>query len=72
MSNKLGISQAPHIASNRTTRGIMLDVLIALVPTSIAGIVIFGLRSIAVIAACVYRRSSRNFFLTSRQKKQIQ
>ncbi len=53
MSEKLHISQAPHICNARTTRGIMLDVLIALMPTSIAGIVIFGLRALAVLAASV-------------------
>ncbi len=53
MSDKLHISQAPHICSPRTTQSIMLDVLVALVPTSVAGIIIFGLRALAVIAACV-------------------
>lgn len=30
----------------------MLDVIIALIPTSVAGCIIFGIRSLAVIAAC--------------------
>ena len=48
---KLMIS--PHIHSGRSTRGIMLDVLIALVPAIVAGTVIFGVRSLLVIAVCV-------------------
>ncbi len=51
--SKLSVSLSPHINTSRTTAGIMLDVLIALVPTSVAGIVIFGLRALAVLAVAV-------------------
>ncbi len=50
--NKLKISVSPHIHSGRSTKGIMRDVLIALAPAAIAGTVIFGLRSLLVIAVC--------------------
>ncbi len=53
MKNRLHISVSPHIRSKRTTAGIMLDVLIALLPAAIAGVVIFGIRSLAVIGVCV-------------------
>ena len=36
------VSSAPHIRSPRTTKHIMLDVLIALLPATAAGIVFFG------------------------------
>lgn len=52
MSN-LKLSISPHIHSGRSTSGIMRDVLIALIPTTIAGTVIFGLRSLLVIAVCL-------------------
>lgn len=51
--NKLKISSSPHIKSPRTTRGVMLDVIISLLPTSVAGCIIFGIRSLLVIAAAV-------------------
>ncbi len=51
--NKLNISVSPHIKSPRTTRDIMLDVLIALLPTAIAGCFIFGFAALALIVACV-------------------
>lgn len=51
--NKLIVSSSPHIRANDTTQRIMLDVIIALIPTSVAGCIIFGIRSLAVIAACV-------------------
>ena len=50
---KLIVSSSPHIKSGRTTQNIMLDVIIALIPALIAGCVIFGLRALAVVAACV-------------------
>lgn len=53
MKNKLHISVSPHLHRKRTTTGIMLDVIIALLPTTIAGVVIFGLRALAVIGVCV-------------------
>ena len=51
--NNLKISSSPHIKCPRTTRGIMTDVLIALIPTTVAGTVIFGPRSIYVCIAAV-------------------
>ena len=53
MNNKLKLSVSPHIHSGRSTSGIMRDVLLALLPATIAGTVIFGLRSLLVVAVCV-------------------
>ena len=53
MEENLIVSVSPHVFSKRTTKNIMLDVIIALVPAAIASVIIFGPRSIAVIAACV-------------------
>ena len=53
MANKFHISVYPHIRSKISTRGIMLDVILALLPITIAGVIIFGLRSLAVIGVCV-------------------
>lgn len=53
MENKLHISVSPHIRAKRTTQSIMLDLIIALLPAAIAGVVIFGLRALAVIGICV-------------------
>ena len=53
MEEKLVLSVSPHVFSKSTTTKIMLDVVLALVPASIAAIVIFGFRSIAVIVTCV-------------------
>ena len=53
MSNLYNVSAAPHIKSWVSTRTIMQDVLIALVPASILGVYNFGLRALAVILVCV-------------------
>ncbi len=51
--SELRLSFSPHIHSPRTTRGIMLDVLLALLPATVAGVVIFGRRALALTAVCL-------------------
>ena len=51
--SKTKLMISPHIHCGHSTAGIMLDVLIALLPATIAGVVIFGLRALLVIAVCV-------------------
>ena len=53
MDKKLRLSVSPHIHSGKSTAGIMRDVIIALLPATVAGAVIFGLRALLVVAACV-------------------
>ncbi|MCR5255245.1 MAG: RnfABCDGE type electron transport complex subunit D [Acetatifactor sp.] len=53
MEENLKVSVSPHIFSKRTTSNLMLDVVIALIPAAVASVVIFGARSLAVIATCV-------------------
>ena len=51
--NKLFVSSSPHLRSSATTNRIMLDVIIALMPATVMGVVIFGLNALLVIVACV-------------------
>jgi len=57
MANKLIVSAAPHITSSDSTSKIMQRVCLALVPTLIASVVIFGISSLILtavtVAACV-------------------
>ena len=53
MDKHLSLAVSPHIHSGRSTAVIMRDVLIALLPAMLAGTVIFGIRSLLVIAVCV-------------------
>lgn len=50
---ELHISAAPHIHSGIGTGNIMLDVVIALVPAAIMGVVLFGTKALLVLATCV-------------------
>lgn len=53
MENKLHVTASPHIHSGRSTQKIMLDVIISLLPATIAGVMIFGLRSLLLVYVCV-------------------
>jgi electron transport complex protein RnfD len=50
---KLSVSSAPHLRTSDSVRKIMLDVIIALLPASVASIFIFGLRALVLILVCV-------------------
>ena len=51
--NMLNVSSSPHVRDNSSTRRIMLDVCIALLPACIFGIVNFGMRALAVLVVSV-------------------
>lgn len=53
MEKEFLVNSSPHLRSTATTRGIMTDVLIALIPSLIAAAFIFGYRAIVVCAVCV-------------------
>lgn len=50
---KLFVSSSPHLRSKKTTTGIMLDVIIALVPSLIAAVVFFGFKALLLAFICV-------------------
>ncbi|MBQ3006477.1 MAG: RnfABCDGE type electron transport complex subunit D [Clostridia bacterium] len=50
---KLVVSASPHLRTKDTTSRIMLDVVIALIPTLIAAVILFGPRVLAVTATTV-------------------
>lgn len=53
MSSLTKVMISPHIHSGKSTQGIMSDVLISLLPATIAGTIIFGVKALLVIAVCV-------------------
>ena len=50
---KLIATSSPHIRNNETTRSIMLDVVIALLPALAVGVWMLGLRALMVRLLCV-------------------
>lgn len=53
MANLLRISSSPHIHGKKSTRGFMLDVILALLPATVAGAVIFGAEALLVVSVCI-------------------
>jgi len=53
MADNFLISASPHVKSKETVRRIMWAVVLALIPSGIAGVYIFGMRSLYVIATCI-------------------
>lgn len=53
MEKMLHVAVSPHIHGKKSTTGIMLDVILALLPASVAGVMLFGLSALWVILTCV-------------------
>lgn len=53
MSKKLTVSASPHVRSNETTTGIMLDVIISLLPALVMSVVYFGSRALALTGVTI-------------------
>lgn len=53
MEHTRKISSSPHVRSEDSTAGIMLDVLIALLPTTIMGVYNFGVSAFILILVCI-------------------
>lgn len=47
------VSSSPHLRSKDSSAGIMLDVLIALSPSLVASVILFGYRAIILAAVCM-------------------
>lgn len=53
MGKILLTSSSPHFRGNESTRRIMIDVLIALVPSMIVGVMVFGIKAVWVILVTI-------------------
>ncbi len=53
MKNKLIVSSSPHILSPFKTNHLMLDVIIALIPALIASVILFGYRTLLLVAVTI-------------------
>ncbi len=61
MDNTILISTPPHVKTHRTTKKIMLDVIIALIPAAVAGIVYFGIDAFVLIISAVLAAVASEF-----------
>ena len=68
---KLRVTSSPHLRSTTSTRIVMLDVILALLPAAVMGCVIYGVRALLVILACVsFSVLSEQIFCLIARKKQ--
>ena len=70
MNNKLSVSSSPHIRSSASTNRIMLDVILALLPATVAGCIIFGWRALLVVSVCVVSAVASEFLFNLIVKKE--
>lgn len=53
MSNLLNISSSPHVRDKSSTKSIMWDVVLALMPATVFGVYNFGIKAAILIAVCI-------------------
>lgn len=70
MENRLFVCSSPHLRDNDTTQRIMLDVIIALLPATLAGIVFFGFRAALIVAATVLASVLTEYLMRKGLKKE--
>ncbi len=70
MSNLI-VTSSPHLRDRSSTRGIMLDVIIALIPAGIAGVIMFGAYTALMIAVTVLSAVLAEFLFNKIVKKPV-
>lgn len=69
MSNEmLNVSSAPHVRSEETTKSIMTDVSIALIPATVFGIYNFGYRALLIILTSIATCVATEYIYQKRMK----
>lgn len=67
----LTVSSSPHIRASHNTSSIMRDVIIALVPAFIAGVIFFGMKAVTLTAICVLTSVLTEAIVQKLMKKEI-
>lgn len=69
MENIFKASNSPHKKTRQTTKSIMLDVIISLIPATIAGMIYFGYKAAIVVAVSVLSAIAAEFIYLLACKK---
>ena len=69
MNSNMYVSASPHLRSGISTTSIMRDVVIALLPSVVAGSIIFGVRALLIVALTV-ASCVRVYFKKGNEEKQ--
>ncbi len=70
-NKKLTVSPSPHFRSPDTSPRIMLDVVIALIPTLIVSVIMFGPRALLVVFTCVASAVLAEYLSRKAMKKSV-
>lgn len=71
MEESLIVSIGPHIRARETTRNIMWSVVAALIPAGLAGVFIFGLRSLSVIIVSIAAALFTEYIVCAMRKREV-
>ena len=73
MANELIMSSGPHIHSGADSRRIMLDVILALLPATVAAVLLFGWQALKIVEVCVISAVAAEFLFNviTRRKQTI-
>ena len=63
------VTSSPHIHSHATVKNIMRDVVIALLPSTLAAVILFGFKALLMIVTCVTSAVLSEFFFNKITKK---
>jgi Na+-translocating ferredoxin:NAD+ oxidoreductase subunit D len=63
------VSSSPHIKTHKTTNFIMFNVILALLPASLAGVFFFGLHSLIIISSSILFAISIELFINFLKKE---
>ena len=63
------MSAGPHIQTADSSRRIMLDVILALLPASIAGVILFGVQALWIMLVCVIAAVASEFLFNLATKR---
>jgi len=71
MNEKIILSPSPHIFEKSTTKMLMKDVLIALLPITLASIYFFRIRAVIVLATCVISCVMAEYLFQKLMKRKV-
>jgi len=70
-NTKLKVTSAPHIREEATSNKMMIDTTIALLPATLVGIYIFGVRALVLVIACVAAAALSECIMLKIRRKNI-
>jgi Na+-translocating ferredoxin:NAD+ oxidoreductase subunit D len=69
--DKVKVTSSPHVRSSESTKSIMMDVIIALLPTTVVGVYFFGLYALFIILVCMVSCVLFEFLTQKALKRQV-